>query len=211
MTLPLSKCLDPEHDYPALEEELHAVDAFFTAERPQHEHRRFEYGLALHAMDAWGISPQHRVVDVGGAGSPFWRMTPYVERVCVVDPDEPNGQTLAQYVRGGVPLADVVVALSVLEHVDDLDRFLYHLGCLVAPGGLLVLTYDCCEANAVFPADTYHFHWMRKRIFGVQAQMWLAAMFYPFGFEWFGAHDPSWQGAHVYDYSFASLVLRRKP
>ena len=31
-----------------------------------------------------------------------------------------------------------MTCLSVLEHVDDLDRFLYHLGCLVAPGGRLV-------------------------------------------------------------------------
>lgn len=161
--LGLSEPLGPMHIAP-LAPELKIVDQHFTAAREQHPARRWEYAMALKAQAEWydrsTVRPQGPVIDVGGAGSPFWKMVN--KEVCqVVDPVE--GMDLAEHLRLGARLASEVYCLSVIEHVDDLDQFLYHLGCLVAPGGLLFLTCDFLPLAGV--ADTAHFHWMRKRIF----------------------------------------------
>lgn len=212
--LPLSKTLDPA-DFDQLTEELKVVDRYFTKEREQHPMRRWEYALALRAYDEW-IGPQTKetdlyggVVDVGGAGSPFWRMLAQGNsHVQIVDPD--GGDDLATYLRSCPPLAEAVFCLSVLEHVDDLDRFCYHLSCLVAPGGLLVLTTDYCDANAIHPVDTYHFHWMRKRIFTAGSLGRMSATFLAHYFDLLGPADFTWHGPQVFDYSFASLALVKR-
>lgn len=216
MTLPLTKALDPV-DLVDLAPELVTVDEWFRSASPQHAMRRWEYALALRACAAWEEpvlkdGPQtRRLVDVGGAGSPFFRMVP-AWLTYVVDPAE--NCDLATYILSRPVLADVVVCLSVLEHIpaDDLDRFLYHLNCLVAPGGLLFLTMDYCgdPSHADLP-DIHHFHWMRKRIFSESHWQYLALNLQPYGFERFGGTDWNWSGPHVYDYSFASLALLKRP
>lgn len=222
MSLPLSKCLDPA-DYDQLQPELAIVDQHFTAAREQHPARRWEYALALRAYDQWYTTPRAAsgpIYDVGGAGSPFFRMLD-PGRVTVIDPDEPDGCDLASFVRGGAPLAHAVFCLSVLEHVEDLDQFLYHLGCLVAPGGLLFLTMDCREDDPTTaglwptpcPVDDRHFSHMRRRIFTPR----VVEGFGPFhlfnlGFGYFGGVDLTYRVHQLYgSYSFASLVLQKKP
>jgi len=212
MTLPLSKTLDPA-DYAELVEELQIVDLHFGRAREQHPQRRWEYALALRAIQEWGrISPAGvcRHVDVGGAGSPF-RYMPDAP-VEIVDPDETV--SLAEYLDGCSRLASVVTCLSVLEHVDDLDRFCYHLSCLVAPGGMLFLTMDYCDGAGwtpdVWPADTYHFHWMRQRIFNAQTLGAMTARLLQREFAYLGAVDYTWRGPQVYDYTFASLALQKR-
>ena len=208
----LSKFLDPA-DYAELVEELRLVDQHFTKDREQHPQRRFEYALALRALLEWDRQtalPRSVFYDVGGDGSPFARMLPYPVTT-IIDPAREGSSTLDRFVQQSPRLADAVFCLSVLEHVDDLDQFLYHLACLVAPGGLLFLTYDACGVDdRVFPEDTYHFHWMRKRIFGQYALYWLDAQLKPYGFEPFGRTDLTYPGPHVYDYSFASACFRRR-
>lgn len=214
--IPLTKALDPQ-DLVDLRPELITVDEWFTTASPQHPMRRWEYALALRACAQWEESvrkdgPQtRRLVDVGGAGSPFFRMVPSW-LTYVVDPAE--NCDLATYILSRPVLADVVVCLSVLEHIEyaDLDRFLYHLNCLVAPGGLLFLTVDHCgdPEHAGLP-DHHHFHWMRKRIFSASHWAYLYPALRPYGFELFGGADWTWHGPHVYDYSFASLALLKRP
>ena len=227
MTLPLSKTLDPA-DYASLQKELALIDVFFHSDAQQHEHRRWEYALALDAVERWERDRDaHVAVDVGGAGSPWHRILgQYLGlTVPVVDPAHTghttSSTTLERYVSRNPPLADVVTCLSVLEHVEDLDRFLYHLACLTAPGGLLFLTVDCCgceEAGAwrlhhVLPGDEdqHHFHWMRKRMFTRSSWEYLHLNLRPSGFELLGDVDWTYHGNHVHDYSFASLALRRRP
>lgn len=220
MTFPLSKTLDPA-DFEELAPELSLVDRHFTKEREQHPMRRWEYAMALRALTDWRFQ-SHRteqgVYDIGGAGSPFCWMLP--GPAIVVDPEADISKgwaerlTLDQFVRDNPRLADVTFCLSVLEHVDDLDRFLYHLGCLVAPGGLLFLTMDYCDdfSEYAYPKDTYHFHWMRKRIFNAYSLG--STISYPLlqrDFQPFGAIDLTWHGAHVFDYSFCSLALVKRP
>ena len=214
MSLPLSKTLDPA-DFDQLAEELAVVDQHFTRDREQHPLRKWEYSLALRAFNTWRATRDPNddpyVYDVGGAGSPFRYMVPNTVRV--IDPDATPSYTLAQYVQEHPRLASCVFCLSVLEHVDDLDRFLYHLGCLVAPGGLLFLTCDFTDDDP-YPqvlSDTKHFHWMRQRIFNEHTLT--GDVIEPLldrDFTWLGERDLRYCGDHVYDYTFASLALVKR-
>jgi hypothetical protein len=217
--LALSKTLDPA-DFDQLRDRLTGVDPYFTRDREQHPMRRWEYAMALEAQARWydatsgTTRPQGPVIDVGGAGSPFWRMVnPEVCRV--VDPD--GGSDLAEHLRLGAMLASEVYCLSVLEHVDDLDQFIYHLGCLVAPGGLLFLTVDHCDhpshdadMEVASTPDQHHFHWMRKRIFGRWDLEHVAETLLDQSFSWLGDRDFTYHGHHVFDYSFCSLALVKR-
>lgn len=174
MTLPLTKTMQVA-DLEQLEPELARVDQWGT-EGQTHESRRWEYAMALRAIDTWTRGQRDlsfSLLDVGGAGSNFFYMVPDNVHVQVIDPHgRPSERsweecrTLAEKVAGRPHLRDIVTCLSVLEHVEDLDQFLYHLACLVAPGGLLFLTMDCCgcDSHDTEP-ERHHFHWMRKRCF----------------------------------------------
>ncbi len=214
--LPLSKTIHPgDFDFGQLAVELLVVDALFTTERPQHEMRRWEYAMALRALNDWRKPRDYRyprlAADVGGAGSPFYSMLRYPSKVEIIDPD--GGRTLEQYltaVDGWPMLFDAVFCLSVLEHVDDLAAFLYYLSCLVAPGGLLFLTADYCGQAGYPVVDRYHFHWMRRRIFNEHTWSRLMYDFIRRDFTPFGDIDFTWHGPQVYDYTFISLALTKR-
>jgi hypothetical protein len=183
------------------------VNQYFTQDREQHPIRRWEYLMALRALDKWtrttgnrGFAPINPI-DVGGAGSPFYRM---VEAITVIDPE--INTSLEDYTLSCPRLSQAIFCLSVLEHVEHLDRFCYYLDCLLAPGGLLFFTVDYCDTDEVgWPVDRYHFHWMRKRIFHKAAVRQLRTRFsrcYPFG-----GTDELYYGHQVYDYSVASIAL----
>jgi len=207
--LSLSRTLDPV-DYAAFAKELAIVDRYDNSDH--HPHRRWEYALTLHAIGRWSQMRERRVrgplYDVGGAGSHLAHMlTDWTE--CAVEVIDPRvSRSLDQEVVAGSPLADVVTCISVIEHIFDVDRFLYHLSCLVAPGGLLVLTMDYW--NECGP-DLAHFHNMRQRIYCPQTYAQLRAACEPYHLTTFGGLDPTWHGAHVYEYTFASLVLEKRP
>lgn len=219
MSLPLSKYYDPDKDLPELAEELAVVDEHFTKDSPQSEHRRWEYALALRAENTWRKTTGKDIYigyDVGGAGSPFYRMASVG---LVVDPNAPapGDYTLENFVTPGTELASMVTCLSVLEHVEDLDQFLYHLSCLVAPGGLLFLTMDCCGCTNHLPeADPHHFNGMRKRIFtpGALAAVIDNLIDYQFDYLQTYAHidyvPRLYGGATDPGYSFASLALVKR-
>ena len=222
--LALSKTLDPT-DFEQLTDELAVVDRYFTSAREQHPLRRWEYALALRAATTWRAqATPHSIgwADVGGAGSPFHRMLtelldvdPTLPRSGrIIDPDLPiNSCTLAEHLAQGAALRELVFCLSVLEHVEDLDQFLYHLSCLVAPGGLLFLTLDYCDALVDdWPEDRYHFHWMRRRIANQYGWRLGGAevLTQQHSFSLLGDHDWTYHGDHVFNYSFASLALVKR-
>ena len=118
-------------------------------------------------------------------------------------------------------MSSAVFCLSVPEHVDDLDEFLYHLSCLTAPGGLLFLTFDCCgcashDAEEETPPDEHHFHWIRRRIFGQADLRELAEKLLDLQFGWLGERDFTSYQPQLYGgttdpgYSFASLALVKR-
>lgn len=227
MSLPLSKTLHPD-DYILLRPELENVNRNWDG--TQHDHRRWEYAMALRAVDNWMVATGYGhpdAADVGGAGSPlFWMLKDRIApddlkwQALVIDPAaNPScpSYTLAAYVTAERRTFQIVTAISLLEHVEDLDHFGYHLSCLVAPGGLLFLTMDCCDAPGgehgatdEFPTDRYHFSWMRRRIFGVNQVHALAEDFWDRGFTLFGRLDRMYHGNHVFDYSFCSLALVKR-
>lgn len=229
MSLPLTKTLDPA-DFAELAEELQVVDTYFEKALTQHPMRRWEYALALRAHAQWNVGTTTGglgglTYDVGGSGSPFyWMLDPY--QTVVIDPAESHGLDLAAYLRQHACLGRAVFCLSVLEHVEDLDQFLYHLGCLVAPGGLLFLTMDACdhERHALDVEDPHHFSWMRRRIIYTgdrhdsttltyhRPDAWKGILdtLQPYGFRQFGEVDWAYHGPQVFDYTFASLALVRR-
>lgn len=163
--------------------------------------------------------------DVGGAGSNWWQalatLTPHP--VVLVDPSipTPDGQpgivhhatrievagTVEQYAAGAPhDQADVLTAISVLEHVPTphIRPFLRACRMLLKPGGLLVLTMDCWDAEG---EDTAHFHWMRERIYNVGLLRKLRSDLRELGFTAYGETDWSYHGHQVYDYSIASLTV----
>lgn len=165
MSLALTKLWDPEDLTHDLADEVEIVQRLFQTETAQADLRLWEYSMALRAVNQHHRSNDPQLIyDVGGAGSPFPKTLQSLNwEVEVIDPaidHRPLGQRIQQHPR----LADAVLCLSVLEHIpqEELDQFLYHLSCLVAPGGLLFLTMDYWEGEG---EDLAHFHWMRRRIF----------------------------------------------
>lgn len=203
-----------------LAEWVDQVDLNFEKASPQHPTRRWEYALALSAIDAWQ-STRHLngwppIADVGGSGSPFFRMVD-AARTYVLDPREDPGCTLETYVTSSrARLFPVVTCLSVIEHipVNDLPTFLYHLSCLVQPGGLLVITCDACGCYTHPPTEEpHHFHWMREQIFTPAALAHVPRRLEQYGFLPFGPTAPprivDAITPTVHDYTFAAIVLQK--
>lgn len=205
----LSRTLDP-NDYAHFGEELKVVDGYGI--EGQHPQRRWEYALALHAIHRWTCARDRRVrapiYDVGGAGSRFVHMLGEWTDcdAYIIDPLATTGP-VERYLTAGQQLADVVTCISVIEHVLDLTQFLYHLSCLVAPGGLLCLTMDYW--NRCGP-DTAENREQRVRLFCPKSYAQLRNQIAPLHFTTFGGVDPAWHGAQVFDYTFASLVLEKR-
>lgn len=210
----LSKVWHPD-DLLQLPEEAAIVDRHW--DDSQHWSRRWEYAMALRAFDVW-VERDPRSIrqlfayDIGGAGSPFRRMLPVTS--VVIDPNEPgdpNGrpQTLERLLtRHPAKLGPAVFCISVIEHVDDLDQFLYYLSCLVAPGGLLFLTTDYQPDDG---PDNKHFHWMRKRIFGPVNRIDLTEALCSYQFSWLGERDFAWHGPiETWGYAPCSLALVKR-
>jgi len=208
---PLSRTLDPK-DYTRLSAELREVDKHSLA--GQHPHRRWEYALALKAVTRWGGqtlggAPNPPLYDVGGAGSPFHQMlASWTDtQVVIIDPAEEGSGPLDTWVHGGTPLADVITCISVIEHVPDLSAFVYQLNCLLAPGGLLVLTMDYWDKCG---KDTAKFAELRYRIFCPKTYGSLRLRCAALDLHPFGGFDGKYHGAQVHDYTFASLVLEKR-
>lgn len=217
MSIPLTKAANFAVDLPELAEELVIVDRHFESASRQDPARRWEYAMALRASRRHNPLPSD-MYDVGGAGSPFLAMLHEQadEWGAIIDPNEPGAScTLAEAVTAGMPMGDQVFCISVLEHLApaDLDQFLYHLSCLVAPGGLLFLTMDCWDGEG---PDTAHFASMRQRIFSMEDWLGLGATFLEYHFSMFPADTDEWvdweyHGAQLYgSYSFASLALIKR-
>ena len=166
--------------------------------------------MALTAAQHWHTEGDVRVADVGGAGSPFARILrdfpggpPHI-----IDPLADTG-TIQEYSGDPHDAFDVIFALSVLEHVPDVDDFLAACVWHLAPGGLLFLTVDIWDKEG---PDTAHFHWMRERIFTLQTWHELAYTLSTQGMTLFGEEDGRYHGDQLYaSYSFASLAMMKEP
>lgn len=202
----------------------------------QHQVRAWEYSQALKALDLHqadvdGPLGPPLIADIGGAGSNFWQtLTCYTSQpITRIDPNHEWGagdqpaqhfrETLEEYLSAPVigtdgkrrrHQFDAVFCLSVIEHVPSksLQDFERDLVSLVKPGGLLVLTCDAGESHP----DTYHFHWMRERIYtpaGLQALCMVFEQSY--GMFMLTGADFAWHGPTAYDeYTVASLAFTKE-
>lgn len=226
--LPYSTVCDLNGDAEQLGPYLSAVDAHPEALQGQHAIRRWEYAMALYAIDAWNAA-QHdqrapfQICDVGGAGSNFWQVLAGVtsEDIIVVDDrleSLPAGQVLG--VRGTVeeaaegvsPLVgpgrfDLLTCISVIEHVDEVRKFCRACHTLLKPGGLFFLTMDYWDAEG---PDTAHYHWMRTRIYNRDRVTRLREECRTLGFRRMGQADWAYHGPQLYDYSICSLALLKR-
>jgi hypothetical protein len=199
----LSRTLDVA-DYVALRDELHYVTEQNIA---QAEARRWEYALALHAIGRWAESyplrrwaaPVYHIGQPEPQGPSLLYKATECETV-VIDPvqlDDIDGR----------PLAPVVTALSVLQSVVNPEAVLYYCSCLLAPGGLLILTFPFWNRCG---ADTAVGHEHRRRIYCPKEYTVLRAQAATYLLTAFGGVDTTWHGTQVHDYSLASLVLEKR-
>lgn len=217
--IPLTKTLDPD-DYKRAEilAVMPTVDKFFQSD--QHPHRRWEYAMALRAIWSWKqhlgeLDEFKRIADVGGVGSPFHLMVVEAgNRSTLIDPKENTSVEEWAAQHNSSNRFDAVISISTFEHTEQPLAFLEACCRILKPGGLLFLTFDYLagEENqeALQVQDTAHFHWMRERLLNrgqIRTLFQLLCGFY--NFEEFGGRDLTDRGPHVYDYSFASLCLRK--
>lgn len=178
----LSRTLDAD-DYTVLQPQLAIVGDEWMA--GQHPHRRWEKALALLAARRWRERGGYE--DLGferdEVTNPAWEASP------------------------GLPLAAIVAAPSILTRAVDPDQLLYHLSCAVAPGGLLVLTFEFWNRCG---QDLARNHEFRKRIYCPKLYAALRQQAAALQLTPFGGVDPTWHGPRIHDYSFASLVLEKR-
>jgi SAM-dependent methyltransferase len=210
------KTLDPA-DYEVFHETRHAHSikniVGTPGDRFEHPRRAWEYGLVLHALREYGC---RTVLDVGGGGSVFAPAATWVGmEVTEVDPADYQQWVASQSAKVGKPIAyeqcdfmsyvgehdfDAVTCISVLEHVEDDAAFFRKLARHVKPGGVLAVTVDFWPDGQRKSPD-------HLRTYNQDSLLALANDLDDF--ELFGPLDYSHLGAYVYDYTFASLVLRR--
>lgn len=198
-----------------------------------HEHRYWEYGMAMEALTQWICRKrpapweQARIVDVGAGDSLFgpclaWNTKAAVEEIepradCGPRRHEINS-FLAGHKRGRLAWTqgnlkqtiatwDAVFCLSVVEHVREQDDFWTTLPSLVREKGLLFLTTDVVPDAS----KRYHFDNLRAINYTTDMLRQRAAQILAQGFDWLGG-EPDWEfhGAEVFDYSFMSLAMVRK-
>ena len=97
---------------------------------------------------------------------------------------------------------DAVVCTSVIEHVEEHERFFQKLLSFVKPNGILVLTTDFYPTSKRFSPD----HLRTYSEDDLMAYAKSADGFTLFG----GKADYTYWGNFVYDYTFASLVLKNE-
>lgn len=238
--LPLSKLYDEadlhDLDMEPWIQEIAAVEAALKARgiAPDIPHvaRYWEYAQALRTCHQWQRATHGSPLEVGGSllevgGSdslfmptamalgtaqnyfavelPSW-LGPYGARQL-----QQCSEHLIQFEELPTTMQfDMIVSVSVIEHIEDCVEFFYKLVERMKPGGVLFLSSDIGEV----PDDTYPFHWMRYMKIAGERVIWT-----PFSWallpttrrdvELIGPSEFRWNGGNVNGYSFGSMALRK--
>lgn len=181
--------------------------------RYEHEHRKWEYGLALQFLLENEVNT---VLDVGGAGSIFSPLLAYygmdVTQTDLISGDgevEKQNKILNTDIKFfyadfseedlDFGMYDAVVSISTIEHVPNDKQFFKNL--LSHSKGLVFLTTDFSMLGNTF--SKYHL-----RTYSKDTMDELAAIGANGGFYW-DFSNYFYRGNFVYDYTFASLALKR--
>lgn len=184
--------------------------------RYEHEHRKWEYGLALKVIQEREVKT---VLDVGGGSSLF---SPGLANlgydITQVNLDE-EGKTVKKqsdflkkeikYTQAdfllykGRKKYDAVVCNSVLEHIPDDTKFFRKLLNYVKIGGVLILTVDYNSSGKQFSGN--HLRTYNKE--ALEKFIKIATK------EGFSVYKDKYEyldiDSVVYDYTFASLILEK--
>jgi len=179
--------------------------------RFEHEHRRWEYGLAMRSVLDTGSKT---VLDVGGAGSVLSPLLAYYNcDVTQLDPEAGEENVRSQnktlgtnikFISGDfstveVPTFDAVVSVSTIEHVEDDITFFKEL--LKHANKSVFLTMD------FFPTrETFSKHHIRT--YNRESIHNFCEIAKEMGFS-FSLTDYVYEKPFVYEYTFASLFLVR--
>ncbi len=188
---------------------------------PCHSHRTWEYGLCLSALRE---NNAMRILEVGGAGSLFAACAAWLGmQVTVVDPSSAGERLFAEQNMilqlGHSPISfepvdffqyqnqkkfDAVVCIGTLEHVLEDEFFFKRLLSLVKEDGICFMTVNFHPSGKKL-VDGHLRTYNKERLTS------FIAIANDSGFEVFGDEpDYSWRGESVYNYTFASLALKRK-
>lgn len=186
-----------------------------------HHHRNWEYGLCLDALQE---NQAKNILEIGGTGSLFAATAAWIGmEVTVVDPSGAGTSLFAMQnlimQLGHAPITfeqvdflqyqnrkkfDAVVCISTLEHVEEDEVFFKKMLNLVKEGGICFITMDFHPSGQKIVNE-------HLRTYNQESLATFIAIAQKHGFEVFGdAPDYSWRGESVFNYTFASLALKRK-
>lgn len=184
--------------------------------RFEHLHRRWEYGLALHALRE---NQTKTLLEVGGGGSAFAPSAAWLGmEVTQVDVEDLGEWIRQQAQKIRVPMMyiqkdflnfdtqerfDAVTCFSVIEHVLRETDFFLRLLQYIKVGGLLILTTDFHPSGTAIVKE-------HLRTYNERMLFQLISLARANGFESFGPKpDYTYHGANVNSYTFASLVMKK--
>ena len=196
------------NSYDSIIREANQVDAFIKGQhqyRYEHQHRRWEYGLAIALIKE--VKPKS-ILNVGGGNSPLSRMAyKYCPYVTEIDPNVPDTKfPEIAYIDDEFPNPglrgkfDLVLCTSVIEHVEHDHLFFREL--LNIARGHVFLTTD-------FHPTGKQFSMAHLRTYNSSSLEYLMDIAYEHGFMPLGEPNYSYKVPMVYDYTFASLTLAK--
>lgn len=211
-----SACLHPDMYREFTEhEKVEQVTSEVTIFRYEHEHRKWEYGIALAFLKDIKAKT---VLDVGGGGSIF---APFLAKngLQVTELDLSNqfeavrNQNKALNLDmkvihadwltyAGTEHYDAIACISTIEHIKEWDDVLKFYDKLLDYGDAVFLTTDFFPTRERFSGN----HW---RTFNQEDMLNFVALAKDKGFEVVGETDWEYKGNFVYQYTFASLGLKR--
>lgn len=236
VTFPLNKLFDLEdfHD-PVISHWislLREVELQVPSPKVPTAARYWEYAQALRA--AVCVPGQVEILEIGGSDSVLMPALMSMEKglsyTSVETPEWISANSERRKQQCPQPLAqlpylpvdeqfDVVLAISVIEHIEeDAHELIHDWAQLVKPGGVLFLTSDVGQVEK----DFYMFHWMRLMKLNGQRVIWTPETWGELaklsGFAPIGPEDWAWHGGPLFcdgstgggGYTFGALALRRK-
>lgn len=201
-----SRCLGYDTSY--ISEPIKTIESYSLGKgfRYEHKHRSWEYGMAIRFLRDYDVA---RVLNVGGGNSPLSSfLADSGKFVAEIDPGSPDiVRKNVSYIIDSFPTSlfstekfDAVLCTSVIEHIpDDISFF---LGLLKISSKLVFITTDFSESGEAFSRS-------HLRTYNVNSIENLITIANKNDFEVVGRYDYTYDGNHVYDYTFASLALRR--
>lgn len=202
-----------------------------------HDHRFWEYGVALKAFHNWMNTDNPKIADIGAGLSLLGPSISYSENLGLTEVEPNSSYEYDRNLCNGILLDlkkpkidwvntelntfrqwyntsnfyDVVFCISVIEHVAADHEFLRNLAEMVKSGGLLFLTTDVMPRMPKENGAGYHFDNLREHNYTMyDVCKMIEYLNVEKGFELLGESDLEYKGDKVFDYSFCSIAMRKK-